>query len=169
VGEVACTGVHGANRLASTSLLEGLVWGYRAAMHIEARLEQQTAPNPADVVAHNTSPAQFTASAAVERQIDRIKQLMWEHVGLVRTTAGLKYAVRELIRLKAEIEALYHGYSPSDDLIGLRNVAQTALLIATAALSNKNSLGCHYRLPDEKLNSLPYQSAEASYSASLPY
>jgi L-aspartate oxidase len=82
----------------------------------------------------------------------KIKQLMWEHVGLIRTTAGLEYAAYELLGLKARVEALYQHYYPSDELIGLRNMAQTALLIATAALRNHNSIGCHYRLPEVKPN-----------------
>jgi L-aspartate oxidase len=169
VGEVACTGVHGANRLASTSLLEGLVWGYRAAMHIQARLEQQATMRPAAVVADDASLSQRADTSAVDRQMAKMKQLMWEHVGLIRTTVGLKYAVRELLHLKAEVEALYQGYYPSDELIGLRNAAQTALLIATAALRNKNSMGCHYRVPEGQLNSMGYQPAEASYSVPALY
>jgi L-aspartate oxidase len=161
---VACTGLHGANRLASTSLLEGLVWGYRAALHIRAYLNQQAALSSAGLAANQTLLAQLTDTSIVDRQVAKLNQLMWEHVGLIRTTAGLEYAAYELLSLKVQVEALYQHHYPSDELIGLRNMAQTALLITTAALRNRNSIGCHYRIPEVKPAKMRYQPFVANLS-----
>jgi L-aspartate oxidase len=74
---------------------------------------------------------------------------MWDHVGLMRTTSGLGKSLHEFCRLEAEVEAWYQRSRLTDELIGLRNLVQVARLITTAALDNKQSLGCHYRLSDE--------------------
>jgi L-aspartate oxidase len=154
VGEAACTGLHGANRLASTSLLEGLVWGYRAAQHIQPRLQDQARPNPAMNSAFEQIDMLVPNSLQSPHKMDTVKRLMWEHVGLMRMTSGMEYALRELRHLQAEVEALYQHSYLTDELVGLRNVVQVALLITRAALENKNNLGCHYRLPEVKENIL---------------
>jgi L-aspartate oxidase len=154
VGEAACTGLHGANRLASTSLLEGLVWGYRAAQHIQPRLRDQARLNPAAVLADEEAELPWPNSARLVQMMDRIKRLMWDYVGLVRTTPGLQQALPELRQLQAEVEHLYQSHQLTDELIGLRNATQTALLVTIAALENKNCLGCHYRAPEVRENKL---------------
>lgn len=145
VGEVACTGVHGANRLASTSLLEGLVWGDRAARDIQPLLADGQMPSPDD-----TPPWQPAAGACPDpvlmaQDMGTIQQIMWNYVGLMRTTPRLARALRELRHLETEIEAFYRVSQLNDGLIGLRNAVRTAVIVASAAWANKRSMGCHYR------------------------
>ncbi len=145
VGEVACTGVHGANRLASTSLLEGLVWGHRAAQHIAQHQAERTAPDPADIPPWRDDDLKPPDPALVQQDMSTIKQIMWNYVGLVRTTRRLERALSELRHLETEIERFYRASLLTDGLIGLRNAARTAVIIALAAWANKTSVGCHYR------------------------
>jgi L-aspartate oxidase len=150
VGEVACTGVHGANRLASTSLLEGLVWGYRAAAHIRrmANGNGQIGLEPAEVWSYNNDLTVQPGPdpAEIERYTQAIRNLMWEQVGLVRTTACLEYALDRLRQWQQEIEQFYQNSHPTDALSGLRNLVQVARLITAAALKNEVRAGCHYRV-----------------------
>jgi L-aspartate oxidase len=145
VGEVACTGLHGANRLASTSLLEGLVWGDRVGRDIQAhfhdlpRFPSGRIPPWQDVSQGPPDPA------LIQQDMSVIKHLMWNYVGLVRTTPRLERALRELRHLETEIERFYRATALTDGVIGLRNAVRTAVVVAMAAWSNKTSLGCHYR------------------------
>ncbi len=154
VGEVACTGIHGANRLASTSLLEGLVWGDRAARHIRDWTRQRSFPQTTDVWPYeglNLSllrTAQLDTAAQREQYLKAIKDIMWQQVGLARATHSLERALEKLSRLQTDIEIYRRSYRPTDDLIGLRNTIQVALLVTTAALENKVGAGCHYRTPE---------------------
>lgn len=125
IGEVSCTGLHGANRLASTSLLEGLVWGYRAAQYI------QDVPREAKALPKVDYPQ---AKSAAD-YLPEIKKLMWEHVGIVRGES-LEKAVSRLAEISAELE---ESHSPS------RSAAMTAYQVALAAANNPISLGAHYR------------------------
>ena len=145
VGEVACTGLHGANRLASASLLEGLVWGHRAARHIHAHLEDRPAPDPDDIPSWQDAGLKPPDPALVSQDMSSIKHMMWNYVGLVRTTHRLERALRELRNLETEIEQFYRVTRLTDDLVGLRNAVRTAVIVAAAAWENKVSLGCHYR------------------------
>jgi L-aspartate oxidase len=145
VGEVTCTGLHGANRLASTSLLEGLVWGHRVARAIQTHLHDL--PRfPAD----NIPPWQEVSQdapdpALIQQDMSSIKHIMWNYVGLVRTTPRLERALSELRHLETSIERFYRATSLTDGVIGLRNAVRTAVLVAMAAWENKTSMGCHYR------------------------
>jgi L-aspartate oxidase len=145
VGEVACTGLHGANRLASTSLLEGLVWGDRVARHIQShrhdlpRFASTHIPPWQDVSHGPPDPA------LIQQDMSVIKHLMWNYVGLVRTTPRLERALRELRHLETEIERFYQATALTDGVIGLRNAVRTAVVVAMAAWENKSSMGCHYR------------------------
>ena len=168
MGETACTGLHGANRLASTSLLEGLVWGERAAHHIQAALNTPIDSRPNTVplwpspqeIEHQHSERQHDEqrlTTATRRQRDlfhAVQTVMWDHVGLVRTTSGLATAQVQLAHLQAEIAQCYAAGPLNDAMIGLRNAAQSATLIAAAAAANRRSLGCHYRLEEEALQPL---------------
>ena len=147
VGEVACTGVHGANRLASTSLLEGLVWGERAANHIRARLDEGSLPMPdgADIAPWHDTGVEDADPALISQDMSSIKHIMWNYVGLVRTARRLERALRELRGLDIEIEQFYRRTRLSDELIGLRNAVKAASVVAEAAWQNKQSMGCHYR------------------------
>jgi len=145
IGEVSCTGVHGANRLASTSLLEGIVWGDRAARDIQQH------PNPSIKSKKEVPPWDDTGliyeadPALIQGDMQTIRNLMWHYVGLVRSEHRLNRAIRELRHLWLEIEDFYRKTRLSDGLIGLRNSIQAALLIAHAANRNTTSRGCHYR------------------------
>jgi len=149
VGEVSCTGLHGANRLASTSLLEGLVWGSRAARHIDSALDRRTSlslPGRDDVPPWDESGLVAEADPAlIQGDMQTIQNIMWHYVGLVRNADRLSRAIRELRHLQNEIETFYRATKLSDGLIGLRNAVEVALLVAQAARHNRASRGCHYR------------------------
>jgi len=145
VGEVACTGLHGANRLASNSLLEGLVFGRRAA--VAARAEPVAAPvtqsipdwNPGDALAPEEG-------VVVTHNWDEVRRLMWNYVGIVRTEKRLERARTRLRVLRAEIRDYYWQYRVTPDLIELRNLADVAMLIVESARRRKESRGLHYLL-----------------------
>jgi L-aspartate oxidase len=148
-GEVTCTGLHGANRLASTSLLEGLVWGSRAAQHIESIFNQSPIPglpSRGDIPPWDESGLVADADPAlIQGDMQTIQNIMWHYVGLVRSADRLLRSIRELRHLMNEIETFYRNTKLSDGLIGLRNSVEVALIVAQAALHNRQSRGCHYR------------------------
>jgi len=148
IGEVSCTGLHGANRLASTSLLEGLVWGRRAAAHIEARFQHL----PPQTLVPETAPAwdesgltQNSDPTLIQGDMQTIQNIMWHYAGLVRSGYRLSRAIRELRHMQNEIETFYRSAKLSDGLIGLRNAVEVALLVTQAARHNRQSRGCHFR------------------------
>jgi len=149
VGEVSCTGLHGANRLASTSLLEGLVWGNRAAQDIESRLSAD--PRPAVLSLDEVPPwdesglTQDSDPALIQGDMQTIQNIMWHYVGLIRSGDRLARAIRELRHLQNEVETFYRAIKLSDGLIGLRNAVEVALIVAQAAQHNRQSRGCHFR------------------------
>ena len=145
VGEVACTGVHGANRLASTSLLEGLVWGARAAEDI--RQQRDCPPTTEDEIPMwDVADLRYEPDPAlIQGDMQTIRNLMWHYVGLVRAGYRLNRAIRELSSLSLNIEDFYRRAHLTDDLIGLRNSVQASLIVARAAHRNRTSRGCHYR------------------------
>jgi L-aspartate oxidase len=148
VGEVSCTGLHGANRLASTSLLEGLVWGDRAGRRIGELFEGETPPIPTrdDVPAWDESGlTKESDPALIMGDMQTIQNIMWHYVGLVRSGDRIARAIRELRHLQGEIETFYRRTKLSDGLIGLRNAVEVALIIAQAAYHNRQSRGCHFR------------------------
>jgi L-aspartate oxidase len=145
VGEVACTGVHGANRLASTSLLEGLVWGQRAAQHILGTLPDAALYDPGDMPEWRYAGAETADPALVSQDMSTIQHIMWNYVGLVRSADRLERALRDLRQLELEIERFYRRTKLTDELIGLRNAARAAIIVTNAAWRNKQSMGCHYR------------------------
>jgi L-aspartate oxidase len=148
VGEVSCTGVHGANRLASTSLLEGLVWGNQAADHIKGQ-PSATEYTEKDVPEWSTRGLRYDPDPAlIQSDMTNLRSLMWHYVGLIRTEYRLTRAIRDLRNLYWEIENFYRKTRISDQLIGLRNSSQAALIIAYAANKNRTSRGCHYREDD---------------------
>ena len=145
VGEVACTGVHGANRLASTSLLEGLVWGERAARDIVSLGLTPTA-TPEDVPPWEEQGLEEEADPAlIWRDIRTIQHTMWHYVGLIRSGKRLARALRDLNHLQQDIEDFYRATRLNDALIGLRHSVQAALIVAEAAQHNRTSRGAHYR------------------------
>jgi L-aspartate oxidase len=144
VGEVACTGLHGANRLASTSLLEGLVFGDRAARDI-ART------NPRPISAKEVPPWEFPSDgipadpALIHRDWRSIQYTMWYYVGLSRDAHRLARAIRDLRHLWEDIVDFYRRARLDDALLGLRNGVQAALIVAEAAWHNRTSRGVHFR------------------------
>jgi L-aspartate oxidase len=145
-GEVSCTGVHGANRLGSASLLEGLVWGSRAAQHAMQHLSDELAVDPADIPAWDDTHLTYSTDPALFQQdMETIRSTMWYYVGLVRATYRLRRAIDDLRYMQREIDFFYRHTQLSDKLIGLRNAVQVALIVARAAWENKISRGCHYR------------------------
>jgi L-aspartate oxidase len=145
VGEVSCTGVHGANRLASTSLLEGLLWGWRAG-RAAAREAERLRPRPLAQVRPWEPQHEPVDPALIAQDWMVIRHTMWNYVGLVRSERRLDRARRILGELSDEIENFYRRGSMSDALVGLRNGVQTALAIHRAASDNHVSKGCHYRV-----------------------
>ncbi len=143
IGEVACTGLHGANRLASTSLLEGLVWGLESARHIAhdkvKTIDKKTIPP------WQSNKNNFADEVLIQHDINRIQSIMWNYVGVSRSPERLMRALRELRNLETDIEGFYRDNKVSDALIGLRNTVRTAIIITLAAWSNKQSIGCHFR------------------------
>ncbi len=145
VGEVSCTGVHGANRLASTSLLEGLVWGDRAAGDIRGG-SAASKLSESDVPPWDESELVYDADPSlIQADMQSIRNLMWHYVGIIRSEYRLKRAIRELRHLWLEIEEFYRKTRLSDGLIGLRNSVLVGLVVARAAKRNVSSVGCHYR------------------------
>jgi len=144
VGETARTGVHGANRLASTSLLEGLTWGLRAGDHIVENVQGEP-PS----VNHGTSAFNGKMpDGFVGTKFDRLQKVMWENVGPVRTEAGLREARTELQRLRGEVKSYARGRL-EPELYSLRNAVVVGLLIVEAALENEETVGCHRRVGTE--------------------
>jgi L-aspartate oxidase len=143
IGEVACTGLHGANRLASTSLLEGLVWGLESARDIA---KSSGITTDADAIPQwQSNKDSFADEVLIQHDINRIQSIMWNYVGVSRSPERLMRALRELRNLETDIEGFYRKNKVSDALIGLRNTVRTAIITTLAAWSNKVSIGCHYR------------------------
>jgi L-aspartate oxidase len=144
VGEVSCTGLHGANRLASTSLLECLVWGTRA-----GREAAGCATSPARYYMPEIAPWQYETEpvdpALIAQDWLTIRQTMWNYVGLVRSRRRLDRAQQIIRELQLEIGRFYARSELSDALISLRNGVQTALAVLLAAIEARESCGCHYR------------------------
>lgn len=139
VGECARTGVHGANRLASTSLLEGLVWGRRAGSTAAADTALSGTPVGPELPRQDPSlPSGFT-----NQKLGRVQRILGEHLGVRRTEDGIEQAQQALRRLKGEVDA-YRRTRRSQSLSRLHLATVTALLIADDAATQSESVGCHY-------------------------
>jgi L-aspartate oxidase len=145
VGEVSCTGLHGANRLASTSLLECLVWGTRAGAHAASGIR-----TGGDYYFPRIVPWRYEHEAVDPALITQdwltIQQTMWNYVGLIRSEKRLNRAYEILRELDDEISRFYQKAEMTDEMIGLRNGIQTARLVLRAAKESRESRGCHYRI-----------------------
>ncbi|QYF92955.1 L-aspartate oxidase [Massilia sp. PAMC28688] len=141
VGETACTGLHGANRLASNSLLECLVVG-RACAHVIAASAQQETPDLPDWDESRVTNAD--EEVVIAHNWDELRRFMWNYVGIVRTTKRLERAQHRIALLKEEIDEYYRNFRITHDLLELRNLVDVASLIVNSALSRHESRGLHF-------------------------
>jgi len=147
VGEVSCTGVHGANRLASTSLLEGLVWSARSIEYIKKNKKYyDTFKVPEIIEWENFDIKPEPDNAVINKAWSSLQNIMWNYVGLERSKERLKIALNELRDLQDSIEEIFLNYKMTRDIIELRNGVNSALIITKSAWQNKESRGTHYRI-----------------------
>lgn len=148
IGEVAFTGLHGANRMASNSILECLVFAKAASDHIQ---QQKDIPIPEKLPEWDESRVTDSdEEVVVTHNWDELRRFMWDYVGIVRTDKRLKRAQSRVNLLKQEITDYYGNFRITNDLIELRNLADTASLIIESAIQRKESRGLHYTLDHPK-------------------
>jgi L-aspartate oxidase len=144
-GEVTQSGLHGANRLASNSLLECLVFGEAAASHIIGNFHHL--PDVPEIKAWDESRVTDSDEEVVIAQTwGEIRRFMWNYVGIVRTTKRLERARHRIDMLRQEVHEYYRHFRVTPDLIELRNLVEVADLIIRSALSRHESRGLHYTL-----------------------
>ena len=141
MGEVAHTGLHGANRLASNSLLECIVFARAAALDI---LEQADSPPPKLPEWDESRVTDADEEIIISHNWDELRRFMWDYVGIVRTTKRLQRALKRIKLLREEINEYYSNFRVTNDLIELRNLVQTAELIVNSAMLRHESRGLHF-------------------------
>ncbi|WP_432736332.1 L-aspartate oxidase [Maridesulfovibrio sp. FT414] len=149
VGECSCTGLHGGNRLASTSLLEGMLWGYSAGEEIGSKATKKNALSKKllEAIPDWESPGNNSNEdpALIAQDWMFIRSVMWNYVGITRSTARLNRAIDDLQNLNRNLRSFYKRTPISRPIIDLFHGSQAALTVTVAALRNKDSIGCHYR------------------------
>jgi len=151
IGETSFTGLHGANRMASNSLLECFVFAFSAAEHIKTKLALTTArrklPKWDDTLVTDSDE-----DVVITHNWDEIRRFMWDYVGIVRTSKRLQRAHNRITLLQKEIQEYYRNYRVGTPLLELRNLAVVAQLIIESAIARHESRGLHYSLdyPDTK-------------------
>ncbi len=145
IGEVAMTGLHGANRMASNSLLECLVFAEAAARDIAGNLK--TLSTPPNVKPWDESRVtDADEEVVVSHNWEEVRRAMWDYVGIVRTDKRLERALRRVTMLDKEVQDYYGNFRVTKNLLELRNLVVVAELIVTSAISRKESRGLHYSL-----------------------
>jgi L-aspartate oxidase len=144
-GEASMTGVHGANRLASNSLLEALVFSRRAAMDLLARAKKEKKPEPVEIMPWDDSGTENLEEwVYVSHDKREVQQIMWDYVGIVRSNYRLVRAQRRIQLIRREIEDYYRRTKVTVGLLELRNISEIALLIVKSAIRRHESRGLHY-------------------------
>ncbi|MCB1858804.1 MAG: FAD-binding protein, partial [Gammaproteobacteria bacterium] len=145
IGETAYTGLHGANRMASNSLLECLVFSQQAALDIARRMANTPFPNPV-MEWDESRVTDSDEEVVVSHNWDELRHFMWDYVGIVRSNKRLQRAKRRVILLQQEIKEYYGNFRVNNDLLELRNLVEIADLIIRCAHQRKESRGLHYTL-----------------------
>ncbi|RUO35143.1 L-aspartate oxidase [Aliidiomarina soli] len=156
IGEVAYTGLHGANRMASNSLLECIVFAHAAAEHMLT--EHATVTRPPELAPWDESKVTDSdEEVIIQHNWHELRLFMWDYVGIVRTNKRLERAARRIELLQQEIHDYYANFRVSNNLLELRNLVQVAELIVMSAMQRKESRGLHYNLdyPDLQPNPQP--------------
>ncbi|GAB3523588.1 L-aspartate oxidase [Photobacterium alginatilyticum] len=156
IGEVSYTGLHGANRMASNSLLECVVYAWAAAESITHKLDHVSLPSSLP----SWDESQVNCSdeeVVIQHNWHELRLFMWDYVGIVRTTKRLERAMRRIQLLNEEVNEYYSNFRVSNNLLELRNLLQVAELMVRCALERKESLGLHYNLdfPEQQESSQP--------------
>jgi len=145
-GEVSCTGLHGANRLASNSLLEALVCADNASRVMALLRKQDAAPRPEIPAWEYGDAVPSDEAVVVEHNWNEIRTCMWDYVGIVRTNKRLERAMRRIRNLRREIRQYYLDYLVTADMLELRNLADVAELVVRSAYLRRESRGLHFTL-----------------------
>ena len=164
IGETSCTGLHGTNRLASNSLLEGLVFGRRAADCVASEARSELHPDVPDWNPGEAAPSD--EAVVVTQNWDELRRLMWNYVGIVRTTRRLQRAQRRIALLQEEIREYYWDHLVTADTLELRNIATVAELVVACALARRESRGLHYTT--DFLATDPAQARDTAVKRGVP-
>ncbi|MCW9025595.1 MAG: L-aspartate oxidase [Gammaproteobacteria bacterium] len=146
IGETAFTGLHGANRMASNSLLECLVFAQAASKHILSLINQPTIPTPTIPDWDESRVTDSDEEIVVHHNWDELRHFMWDYVGIVRSNKRLQRSQRRVQMLQSEIDEYYGNFRVTNDLLELRNLVMVAELIVRSAIRRQESRGLHYNI-----------------------
>lgn len=144
LGEVSCTGLHGANRLASNSLLEGLVFSDSAFRHISKNFAKQKFIENVKITNNFEGLKTLKSPKKTQTLVDKLKNTMWKYVGIIRNTENLRKALEIIEQIESDTNVLLANYKKNQNLIELRNLVITSKIITASAIKRKHSLGTHF-------------------------